>query len=238
MPWSRSRISFRNAAYSLRVCTPICGDTRMLSAYMSLPAATVWESWTKTAKNAAVAGAVPVTLRVAMPPAAMATPAGFVFAMFVPAALYHQMPRDTAPSAAGAYTSAAAETMSPGRTGCPLVPPGLWPCQFPAPPAAVISSEWEPSVGHLPGSFGSSPDARICRPMSVLPMIVPAMGWNEMLLNPADGGLIAVTANVFPGLSVSPNLSPTLTGGGPAACALLAMRQGGSSGEPLRANHH
>src|SRR5258708_1633618 len=96
-------------------------------------------TWTE--KNAAVAGAFALTTcTVVTSPAAMATCAPNVFAMFVPAALYQLTAPPTAPSAAGAYTSAAAETRSPGRTGWPDVPPGLVACHDPAPPAGGISS--------------------------------------------------------------------------------------------------
>src|SRR5258708_37411838 len=113
-------------------------------------------TWTE--KNAAVAGAFALTTcTVVTSPAAVATCGPKVFERFVPAALYQLTATPTAPSAAGVYTSAAAETRSPGRTGWPLVPPGLVPCHDPAPPAAVVSSEGAPSGGQTGGMSGRGP---------------------------------------------------------------------------------
>src|SRR5260370_31044690 len=124
-------------------------------------------------KNAAVAGAVPLAFTIAASPFAVAICVPPVVLRYVPAALYQLMLMSTAPSAAGVYTCAAAETVSPGRTGCPEVPPGLPAYHCPAPPAAVLSSECEPSVGHTVGEPGSNPEPGICRTGPVVPMSVP-----------------------------------------------------------------
>src|SRR5258708_4935490 len=103
MPWSSSRISFRNDAYSRRDCGPIRGVTRTLSTYISTPAATVPPSTTVTRKNAVDVGACALTMcTVVTSPAAIATDAPDVVDRYVPAAFHQSMLIPTEASAAGA----------------------------------------------------------------------------------------------------------------------------------------
>src|SRR5258708_11694336 len=97
---------------------------------------------------------MPVFRTVVPCPAAMAVSAPAVADRSVPAAFTQPMSTETAPRAAGAYTSAAVLTVSPGRTGCPDVPAGLCAIHCPAPPVAR-SEEHTPEL--------QSPDHLVCR---------------------------------------------------------------------------
>src|SRR5262245_45715883 len=102
--------------------------------------ASVWWSPTMTLKNAAVAGAVATTDMVLTSPAANTRSAESVSVSATPPAVQNLTPMKMLFSAAGQYTSAAAEARSPGRTGWPLVPDGEFADGCPA-PFAVSSSE-------------------------------------------------------------------------------------------------
>src|SRR4249920_2151660 len=127
IPWSRSSISSRNWWYALRVCGPIRGWTRTLSTYMRVVLTSALWSPNVTAKNAAVAGAVALTVSVDATEAVSAVSAqsSSACAHAEPPVVYHLTPTNILVSAVGANTSAATETMSPTLTGSPLVPEGL-----------------------------------------------------------------------------------------------------------------
>src|SRR5207344_1367767 len=150
IPWSRSSISSRNLWYSFRVWGPIRGWTRTLSTYMRVVLTSALWSPNVTAKNAAVAGAVALTVSVDATEAVSAVSAqsSSACAHAEPPVVYHLTPTNILVSAVGANTSAAAETMSPTETGSPLVPEGLVADGFPA-PLAVSLSEWVPSYAQV-----------------------------------------------------------------------------------------
>src|SRR5260370_3744148 len=111
---------------------------------------------------------MPVFRTVVTCPASVAVSAPAVADRSVPAAFTQPMSTETAPRAAGVYTSAAVLTVSPGRTGCPDVPVRLCAIHCPAPPAAVSSHERAPAAGPTGGQAGRVPGtARLSAPVTV-----------------------------------------------------------------------
>src|SRR5260221_7886515 len=155
---------------------------------------------------------MPVFRTVVTCPASVAVSAPAVADRSVPAAFTHPMSTETAPRAAGAYTSAGALTVSPGRTGCPDVPLGLRAIRCPAPPVAVSSSECAPSVGQtgvMSGRFPGTGRLTTWVTVSVASMRTLAMGSTGTPVNPnPDGQGPGWTVNLIPGLRALTQRSP------------------------------
>src|SRR5258708_5436349 len=155
---------------------------------------------------------MPVFRTVVTCPASVAVSAPAVADRSVPAAFTQPMSTETAPRAAGVYTSAAVLTVSPGRTGCPDVPVRLCAIHCPARPAAVSSSECAPSAGQtgvMSGRFPGTGRLTTWVTVSVASIRVFAMGSTGTPVNPNPVGQgPGWTVNLTPGLRALTCRSP------------------------------